>query len=62
MFKGYRNHISNKNYTNKNVTSLPQVSKCSKCHKLNPIFFSPALHNTTFCIYCGNPFYIIKSN
>ena len=60
MYKGYRNHLFYKDQTNKSVVSLPHFKKCSKCSKLNPILHSPALNNIQTCMYCGNPFYIIK--
>lgn len=60
MFKGYRNHIKCKNTTNKNIISLPQVSMCRKCNKFNPIIQSPAQSNISKCLFCGQPYYIIK--
>ena len=60
MFKGYRNILFYKNLTNKSVMSLNHINKCVKCLKLNPILHSPALNNIQMCIYCGNPFYIVK--
>ncbi len=62
MFKGYRNHLFFKDTTNKNVSTLPQVSKCTKCHKLNPITQSPAANNIHVCYFCSQPFYIVKPN
>ena len=62
MFRGYRNHLINKNTSNPSITVLPQVSKCSKCSKLNPIVLSPASNNIHICYYCAQPFYIIKPN
>lgn len=61
MFKGYKNHIMSKDQTNKSVNTLAHINKCTKCHKLNPSFQSPALNNIQNCIFCGNPFYIIKT-
>jgi len=61
MFKGYRNHLFYKDRTNKNINSFPYISKCSKCNNLNPVAHSPAAINMQLCMYCGNPFYIIKS-
>ena len=61
MFKGYRNHMIYKDKTNKSIDSLYHISKCSKCHKLNPILQSPAINNIQICLYCRNPFYIIKT-
>ena len=60
MYRGYRNILFYKNLTNKSVTSLNHISKCSKCLKLNPILHSPALNNIQTCMYWGNPFYIVK--
>lgn len=60
MFKGYKNHLIYKDKTNKTIDSLAHISKCSKCHKLNPVLQSPALNNIQICLYCRNPFYIIK--
>ena len=59
MYKGYRNHLFYKDKTNKGINSF--LTKCTKCLKLNPILHSPALNNIQMCLYCGNPFYIIKS-
>ena len=61
MFRGYRNHLFYKDRTNKNISSLSHINKCSKCSKLNPSLQSPALNNIQMCMYCGNPFYIIKT-
>ena len=60
MFKGYKSHISEKNKDNKTVSSLGLITKCKKCNKLNPVLQSPALNNVQNCVFCGNPFYIIK--
>jgi hypothetical protein len=66
MYKGYRNRLLgidktllNQNQTQK-VSSLDHINKCSKCQRLNPILRSPALTNVQNCLFCGNPFYIIK--
>ena len=59
MFKGYRKHLFYKDITNKTITLLPQMSKCSRCKKINTITF-PSFNNTQICIFCGQPFYIIK--
>lgn len=61
MYKGYRNLLFYKDQTNKSIVSLPHFKKCSKCSKLNPVLYSPAFNNIQLCIYCGNPFYIIKT-
>ena len=60
MYKGYRKHLFYKDQTNKSVNSLAHINKCSKCLKFNPILQSPAINNIQMCLYCGNPFYIIK--
>lgn len=60
MYKGYKNLLFYKDQTNKSIVSLPYFKKCSKCSKLNPALFSPASNNIQLCIYCGNPFYVIK--
>ena len=60
MFKGYKNHLFYKDRTNKTINSLAHINKCPKCLKLNPSLHSPALNNIQFCLYCGNPFYIIR--
>uniref|UniRef100_A0A6C0KR60 Uncharacterized protein n=1 Tax=viral metagenome TaxID=1070528 RepID=A0A6C0KR60_9ZZZZ len=60
MFKGYRNLMLSKDQTNKNIVSFPQISKCTRCNKLNPILYSPAINNVRICMYCSNPFYVIK--
>jgi hypothetical protein len=54
MFKGY------KNKNNKSIIDLAYVNKCSRCLKLNPTLYSPAFNNIQNCLFCGNPFYIIK--
>jgi hypothetical protein len=62
MYKGYRNRLFYKDHTNKSInhTLFPQISKCSKCNKLNQIMVSPFLQNIHMCLYCGQPFYIVK--
>jgi hypothetical protein len=60
MYKGYKNHILSKNETNKTIVSLSQIIKCTKCAKLNSVIYSPAYNNIQICLFCGNPFYIIK--
>jgi hypothetical protein len=60
MFRGYRNYLFYKDRTNKNINTLSHINTCSKCLKLNPSLQSPALNNIQTCMYCGNPFYIIK--
>ena len=60
MFKGYRNHIKGKDSTNKNIISLPNISLCGKCNKFNHIIQSPAQNNIVQCLFCGQPYYIIK--
>ena len=62
MFKGYRNHIFYKDQTNKTLDIHPQISKCTKCSKLNTISHSPAFNNVHICYFCSQPFYIIKTN
>ena len=54
MFKGY------KNKNNKRIIDLAHITKCSRCVKLNPTLYSPALSNIQNCLFCGNPFYTIK--
>lgn len=60
MFKGYKNHILDKDQTNKSISSLAHINKCKKCNKLNPSFHSAAINNVQNCLFCGNPFYIVK--
>jgi len=62
MFKGYRNKLFYKDPYNKTINHslFPQISKCSKCNKLNQITVSPFLQNIYRCMYCGQPFYIVK--
>ena len=65
MFKGYRNYLLYKDKTvNNTITHHPEVSKCSKCRKLNPVV-NPSNKGSIkpdvqICLYCGNPFYITK--
>ena len=61
MFKGYRHHLFYKNITNKSINSLAHINKCVKCLKFNPSLQSPAKNNIQYCLYCGNPFYIIRA-
>jgi hypothetical protein len=64
MYKGYRNRLLGIDKTvskqHQKVTSLDYINKCSKCQRLNPILHSPAITNVQNCLFCGNPFYIIK--
>lgn len=62
MFRGYRNHLIDKTKTNTTTTinNLPHIAKCSKCQKFNPIVSSFAATNIQTCIFCAQPFYIIK--
>ena len=60
MFKGYRNRLLAMDKTNKSVSSLAHVNKCSKCKLLNPSLQPAEINNVQNCIFCGNPFYIIK--
>ena len=62
MFKGYKNHLLYKDTTNKTIDSLYTISKCKKCNKLNPIVQSPAVQNIQRCMFCSQPFYVIKDN
>ena len=69
MFRGYRNHLFYKDRTNKSINSLAHINKCPKCLKFNPSLQRPVLkegylelNNIQNCLYCGNPFYIIRSN
>jgi hypothetical protein len=62
MFKGYKNHLLAMDKTNKSVSLLDHVNKCSKCKRLNPSLYSSVLNNVQNCLFCGNPFYIIKLN
>lgn len=61
MYKGYKNILFYKDKTNKSVSSLDHVNTCAKCKRLNPSLHSAALNNVQCCLFCGNPFYIIKS-
>ena len=61
MFRGYRNHLFYKDRTNKSINSLSHINKCTKCLKFNPSSQRPVLNNIQNCLYCGNPFYIIRS-
>lgn len=60
MYKGYRNRLLELNKTNKGVRSLDHVNKCIKCQRLNPSLHSAAINNTQNCLFCRNPFYIVK--
>ena len=60
MFKCYRNRLIAMGKTNK-VSSLDHVNKCTKCARLNPSLYSAALNNVQCCLFCGNPFYIVKT-
>lgn len=55
MYKGYRNRL-----TNKGVKTLDHMNKCTKCHKLNPSLHPSAVNNVQHCLFCGNPFYLIR--
>ncbi len=57
MFKGYRNRKLIKT----GVQSLDHINKCKKCNLLNPSLHSPAINNIQHCLFCGNPFYIVKT-
>ena len=59
MYKGYRGRLMSMK-ENKNVSSLAHINKCTKCQKLNPSLHSSALNNVQNCMFCGNPFYIVK--
>lgn len=67
MYKGYRNHLFCKDRTNKSIKDLAHINRCSKCKKLNPSIIPPVImgnyvipNNEQRCLYCGNPFYIIR--
>jgi hypothetical protein len=60
MFKGYRNRLMSMDKTNKSVSSLAHVNKCTKCQRLNPSLHSSVLNNIQQCLFCGNPFYIVR--
>ena len=62
MFKGYRNHLLGMDKTNKSVSSLSHINKCSKCNRLNPSLYPSVINNVQNCLFCGNPFYIVKIN
>ena len=62
MFKGYRNYLLEKNKTNKSLKSLENINKCIKCKRLNSTLYSVTLNNIQNCIFCGNPFYIVKAD
>jgi hypothetical protein len=60
MYKGYRRRLIELNKTNKGVRSLDHINKCIKCQRLNPSLHSAAINNIQCCLFCGNPFYIVK--
>jgi hypothetical protein len=64
MYKGYRNRLlgidKSSSSQNRGVESLAHINKCSKCQRLNPSLYSPALRNMQNCLFCGNPFYLVK--
>ena len=60
MFKGYRTRLLSLDKTNKGVRLLDHVNKCIRCQRLNPSLHSAALSNVQNCLFCGNPFYIVK--
>lgn len=62
MFKGYRNRLLGMDKTNKSVCSLAHINKCSKCKRLNPSLYPAEINNIQNCLFCGNPFYIVKTN
>jgi hypothetical protein len=62
MYKGYKNRFVELQQTNNRISSLPFINKCAKCARLNPILHSPAFNNVQYCLFCGNPFYIINTN
>lgn len=62
MYKGYRNRIYELNKTNKGVRNLDHINKCIKCQRLNPSLHSAAIINLQYCLFCGNPFYIVRSD
>lgn len=61
MYKGYRNRLLGMDKTNKSVETLDHINKCAKCKRLNPSLHSSALSNVQNCLFCSNPFYIVKS-
>ena len=60
MYKGYRNRLLAMDKTINSVSSLAHINKCSKCGRLNPSLHPAAINNVQNCLYCGNPFYIVK--
>ena len=62
MFKGYRNRLIAMDKTNKGVRSLDHINKCIKCQRLNPSLHPAAINNVQNCLFCGNPFYIVKTS
>lgn len=60
MYKGYRNRLLSMDKTKKNVSSLSHINKCSKCKRLNPSLQPAEIKNVQNCLFCGNPFYIVK--
>ena len=68
MYRGYKNHLLEKDKTNKFVSSFAHINKCTKCKRLNPSLYPAELnnvqnnvqHNVQNCLFCGNPFYISK--
>ena len=60
MFKGFRNQLFYKNTTNKTVSQIPAIVKCSKCRKLNTVISSNS--GAIVCCFCGQPLYIVKPN
>ena len=60
MYRGYKNRLKELNKTNKGVRTLDHINKCIKCQRLNPSLHPSAICNIQFCLFCGNPFYIIK--
>lgn len=59
MFKGYRNQLFYKNTTNKTISNLAPITKCSKCRKLNTVISSNS--DVIFCYFCRQPLYIVKN-
>lgn len=60
MYKGYRNRLKLLDKTNKSVSSLDHINTCLKCKRLNPSLHPAELSNVQNCLFCGNPFYIVK--
>ena len=58
MYKGYKGR--QQMAENKGIQSLAHINKCAKCQKFKPSLHSSALNNVQNCMFCGNPFYIIK--